>query len=322
MSSNGSALAFNETVLDNFLIALPEACTQVRVLGDLVSEVRHDGKVAEPTRELPVGLYVVDGGLQCASTSLGFDIKRGSRLGREDSRNSVFIGDLCCAAQVCGAEIPVAVKPVENTVSLLAETAMHQYMRMLGLPTFNPFALVVGERHQYLLTPFEESIETMDTIDWKDKEFDERCAHLGTVVDTFVMIHEQMIFHRDTFFRNMATNETGDALIVDPEFTVSAKDLAETAMSADGDDSERCTDAITRLMSAEFTNACHSIDKYVYDGNVPKNDPTRLKQYKRILFEPYLRRLEDSNSRYRDLLIEVYGRMMSERRRRARQGSL
>ncbi len=324
MEKYESGLEFDNAVLGNFNHSLAQVGASQYPLANLTDEVNHSGLYTRPGLDLPPGIYLDETLLTGTSTvEATFKLQPGSRLGREDSHNFVFFGQLNFGN---GREQAVAIKPTDERNETLGELAMTQYIKSIGLPTFKPVGVLGTPEKNYLLTAFEDPVATMDTVDWEQLDTDEKWIQLDYAIDTLVCLHGELLFHGDAFFRNIGFGETGDLIIVDPELTVSARNLYDVAKGDDLIAASRAVQRIKQSMSTDFTSVCTSIDifilKTIPKAERPRRDPARLKLYKRVLFEPYKNRLLEGDSMYKDVLMEAYGLTMLERKQRAKDNSL
>lgn len=278
-----------DTANPDFLPAIPE----------LVDDLRHDGKFNRVQPGLAPGLYL-DPAITVPGNLKGFAFQHqpGSRIGREDSHNKVFFGRLWAIPEE-GAErqARIAVKPIpaERKDGMLGELALFQYMGRLALPTFTPAGVHISENGtNHLLTYFNGPVATMDTVDWANLPQEEIWNELRFAVDSLALLHSNMLFHGDLYFRNIGFNERGETVIVDPELTVSAKDafaeLESAAMFLD-DGQQRSLNRISRLMNQDFSKVFRSVETSILPllpGRTrPRNGEARLKLYKKHVLEPY-----------------------------------
>lgn len=148
-----------------------------------------------------------------------------SRAGK-NSRHGVFFGNLIVGEEYYS--IPVAVKPFidtshseATTVEYLNTAAAHS----LGLSSIMPVGFILdGERQSYLLTRLEESLTTLDTIDWS--EFYPNTAnnpgmseHWSQTARLLALFHSLgSCCHGDTAGRNLAiTADDSGVIMIDWE---------------------------------------------------------------------------------------------------------
>ncbi len=306
-------------------------------LPDMTQYINHRGKYTRPDVRLEKGLYIIpevfvdmiqSDKVQNKPESVDFHPWAVDRLGREDSHNKVFFGAISTTTfgeRESSSFARVSIKPIKQLSALVGELAMFQYMRLLDLPTFQPVGVLVNDRvGHHLITKFAEPVTTMDTIDWSDFDIQERWVHLSTAVDTLVMLHSNMLFHGDLEFKNVGFNENGKSVIVDPELSVSALDLAEEYNSglADNRTLDNCLIGIKRSMSKDFTDLSTSIRNRLFkglpDNQRPKNDGHLFKEIKRNVLNHYQQAITDSGSRYSRTLLAAYDVMLHEHKERSR----
>lgn len=266
---------------------------------ELVDDLRHDGKFNRVQPGLAPGLYLDPAITQPGNVKgFAFQHQPGSRIGREDSHNKVFFGRLW-AIPDDGAErqARIAVKPIpaDRKEGMLGELALFQYMGRLALPTFAPAGVHISENGtNHLLTYFNGPVATMDTVDWAKLPQEEIWDELRFAVDSLSLLHRNMLFHGDLYFRNIGFNERGETVIVDPELTVSAKDAfaeLENAPMALDESQQRALNRITQLMNQDFSKVYRSVETSILPllpgRGRPRNGEARLKLYKKHLLEPY-----------------------------------
>lgn len=304
-------------------------------LPDLTSHINHSGKFTRPSIKLGSGLFldtnasglpaVSDGGKPDAFT---FMAQPGHRLGRERSHNVVFFGKLLSHWHNSPGkqlETQVAVKPTKNRAALLGELAMFQYLRQLDIPTFTPNAFLVtdSKTSDHLLSIFEKPVATMDTVEWGELEDDEKWLQLDFAVQTMVTLHSNLLFHGDLEFKNVGFGEQGDVIIIDPELTVSALEMAEVAASpSDVDEVKIAQLRIKQSMGADFTSVCGSVDEFVLSSidtdNRPRTDAAKFKIYAKHIFRPYRESLIDANPPYLAELLAAYEKVFQDHKQRSR----
>lgn len=331
-------LALNPALVDEFQAAvLGVAPPEVYALPDLTPYINHKGLPNSPQLPLTDGLFVdttafvPSNGMPAAKPdAFGFILQPANRLGREVSRNQVFFGKLLVnwLQHDQSREAQVAVKPLEDRAALLGETAMFQYCRSLGIPTFQPTGFLLGSQaaHDHLLTAFQGPIETLDAWDWDALDIDEQWLLFSNAVETAALLNSELLFHGDLQGRNVATDELGAVFVVDPESMVSALEIADIAMTAHTEKERSwAVNFIKRHMSQELTDICNSVNEYIFnylpDYKRPATDITKFKEYKRHIFKPYKEALVAREPKYLPVLLEAYELMMHERKQRARDNS-
>lgn len=261
-----------------------------------------------------------------------FQPRPGHRLGREQSHNVVFFGQLVLARELGNESISVAVKSREHKDgrALAGELALFQRLGRVGLKTFNPVGLLHGDEAQHLLTEFDGPVTTMDVIEWKDLTLDEAWCEVKKAVDTMALLHSNMLFHGDLEFRNVAFNQSNETVIVDPELMVSGEQLFEPLFDAgmvlETEEQHQAETQLVRQVSREFSAVCKSIDEMILPlyprDQRPRTPEQRLKAYKKHLFEPYKDRLRDENTPTRPVLLRVYDQVVALKKQFAKEEKL
>lgn len=310
---------------------------QIQPLPDLTGGINHNGKYVRFGRDIEPGIYLDDGdngsGLYQKDVEFTFQAQPGHRLTREDSHNKVFFGRLWLLSEGEGPEkyAQVAIKSMDNNRKehLVGELALFQHIGRIGLSTFRPAGLVVAEHESHLMTYFDGPVMTMDTVNWEDMTAAEAWVELDKAVDTAAQLHTNLLFHGDLLFRNIAFDETGDTVIIDPELTSSARNLFDVLADAPmilNDDQNKALGVLVSRMNHEFNEVCNSIDeniiKLLPKAQRPRNDTARLKLYKDHLYEPYKARIRSVEEPVRSVLLRVYDEMITHKKALAKDGQL
>jgi hypothetical protein len=304
-------------------------------LPSLTEWINHSGKYSRPDITVPEG-FLVDPQLDAFATTEGdaiprcFFYKPPHRLGRENSHNKVFFGEVTNTDpidqfEVPGIDIAVKTKSASHYRSLLGELAMFQYMSNLELPTFRPYGLLHSNENFYLMTLTERPVDTMDTIDWRSMELDERWTQLHYAIETLGILHGHLLFHGDSEFKNIGFDDTGDIVVVDPELMVSSLELGyayESETVYDIDEKNFSMRSIKRAMSKDFTDLIRSIHEYIFRGlpdtQRPGSESAVFKELKRHLFNPYRNLIYEGNGPFKSVLLAAYEAMLHERKEMAR----
>lgn len=306
-------------------------------LPEITSSINHDGQECTPGLDLMPGLYLADqyeftnGDPLKEPIRLSFNVQPSHRLGREVSHNKVFFINLVSKTQN-GSKVfideQVAVKPVQRAVPLLGELAMFQYLKEVNIPTFQPLGVLLTKNNpHYLLTRFQQKIDTMDTLDWKEMDYEEKLFQLRYAIDTAVLLHTKLLFHGDLEFKNVGFNEIGEIFVVDPEVMRSGLSVAQSYYeSTDDSIKHRHASKISKKMSADFTDICHSIDNFIF-ADMPENlklkqDQAKFKVYKHYLFNPYREKIASSGSAHIGLLLEAFNIMIHSKKELAQGKNL
>ncbi len=303
---------------------------QINKLPDLSDLISHNGTYTSGIEgKLRPGMFLseqfLDGAAQIHEgkpTEFTFDVKPMLRLSREDSRRKVFFGNLNVGWKDSGEQqvVRVAVKPFDpkNRDTALHECGMYQYMENEGLSTLHPLGVFIppnGNGEIYALTHFNPTVITMDNVLWHELSEEEVSERLEVALDTLAMMHSRLLFHGDFEFKNVAYGEAeGDVVIVDPELTVSGRNLIEEGMTEP-------PIRIVQMMSRDFTDLCKSIQSFVFSTRPeearPTNDFAIFADHLQNVFTPYQKKLLAQNSPHRDLLLKAYKEMVGNKRRQA-----
>lgn len=332
---NKDSLAIPSEVIIGFRDGLSNVHGQETYsLPDMTRHINHSGKFTRPDIDYDPGLFLANDYIDRSAGStdgdttnhLTFSVQPSNRLGREDSHHKVFFGKLiseCLDSDSPRINEQIAVKPLDNVGTLLGELAMFQYMNKLNLPTFQPVGILVsGKRPHHMITKFEHPVDTMDTVNWQDLDLDERYAQLDYALETAVMLHTKMLFHGDLEFKNVGFNDTGELVIVDPEWSVSGLDLANVYNTSDDCELRgRALLRLSQLMSKEFSDISRSVDKFIFSGksnnHKPKSDAAFYKIQKHHLYNPYKEKIAASGSQFTDTLLAAYDVMLHSKKLRA-----
>jgi len=316
------------------LITTPEG--NFHALPDMQPYINHDAQFSRPAVQLQPGIFLdkeaagISPLHENGIASCDFRLRPVHRLGREDSHNLVFFGHLVLQdrSRKAFAETEVAVKPIKKVKEGLGELAMFQYMRSLGIPTFRPIAFSKHSDTAYLMTEFDRPVNTMDTVEWHELDRDEKWQQVGLGVSTLALLHSNMLFHGDAEFKNIAFNDIGEIVIVDPEFMISARGIAEALQGVRMNralDQDEATDLgwIKRKMSNDFTNLCRSVNRYVIGINAQDRRRPHataiFKQYRKHIYLPYRKELYNIGSSYLPLLDRAYNELLIDRKEQSKQ---
>lgn len=306
-------------------------------LPDVTAFINHDGHECEPDLDFKAGLYLADqlrGSSKdnnSISDNIAFSVQPSHRLGREVSHNKVFFVNLTSEdnsdSQLLIDE-HIAVKPIPKLAPLLGELAMFQYMQTVNIPTFQPVGALLSDKGpHHLLTRFEQPIDTMDTLDWKEMDYDEKLFQLRYAIDTAVLLHTKLLFHGDLEFKNVGFNEVGEIFVVDPEVMRSGADIARAYYASDNEVARhREVSKLSKRMSSDFTDICHSIDNFIFSDSPEqlklRQDQAKFKVYKHHLFAPYREKIAATDSEHRNLLLEAYDLMLHAKKELAQGKNL
>jgi tRNA A-37 threonylcarbamoyl transferase component Bud32 len=301
---------------------------QSHQLPDMRSQIVGTAKYTECDTGYTEG-FLFDGeperGLLIPRASYAFKPRAGHRLGREQSHNVVFFGQLAAASPYgVHEEIQVAVKSREhkNRGHLAAEAALFQHLGALGMKTFEVAGLLHGVEADHLLTYFDGPVTTMDTVDWSELTIDEAWLEVSKAVDTMVLLQAHGLFHGDLEFRNVAFNESNEIVIVDPELMVSATELYAQLEGAgvvlEEDEQRQALEKLAQTMGREFSCVSKSVQQMILPlypkRERPRTAPQRLKVLKEHVYEPYKSRIRELDDPIRSILVRVFDQMMVKKK--------
>jgi hypothetical protein len=309
------------------------AASDVHPLPALADDLNHNGKYFRSDVQLEPGFYLDAGafGKSHRPRAFEFQVQHGNRIGREDSHNHVFFGKLWATMENGSEEhIQVGTKPLPKArrEGLIGEMAAFQYLGSLALPTFKPAALLVTNNdYDFIMTHFDGPVATMDTVDWRQVPQHELWYELRPAIDTLTMLHSKALFHGDLRFRNIAFNERGETVIVDPELMVSAKNAFSTLEGAGmdelDDEQARALRDIVGLMRGDFSELEKSVEQSILrrvpKRQRPRTSEERYKAYKEHLYEPYRAELLKMGDTTGQTLLRAYSAMLMDKKRMAQR---
>jgi len=151
-----------------------------------------------------------------------FTLQPAWKVTREDSKQGVFFGELelvTGAGQAC--EEPVACKPFTAREEAVHEYASIKQVGKLGfVKPLDPVGIYVDDEGQpVLMTRFEDDLDTLDKIDWREagRQPSEGARDLFSALGRFALIfgrlHANGFVHRDAQAKNMAISDDGARLL-------------------------------------------------------------------------------------------------------------
>ncbi len=322
-----------EAVIDRFQYDIGQyGSAETFALPEVAGRINHNMKYVQINDSLDQGMYL-DEGLYRRDMQYGFFVQAGNRLTREDSHNKVFFGNMLLLPEGSDDEIheQVAVKSrvSSETHKLLGEMALFQHLESLDIRTYRPAALLVGQKATHLMTYFEGNVATMDTVDWENMEIEEAWVEVDKVIDTMMQLYTNALFHGDLAFRNVAFDQTGKTVIIDPELMISAKESYDELLDAGvlfTPKQQRIYDGIVQKMSGEMGSVFHSIDRHILPlfpkQERPRSDEARLKIYKKHLFEPFKSRVRDLEDPIRSFLLRLTDDVVARKKAHAKEQKL
>lgn len=332
MPENTNQLSL-DTVIDRFQYDIGQyGPGETHQLPEYAARINHNMKYVQVKEELQEGIYL-DEGLCREGMQYGFFVQPGNRLTREDSHNKVFFGNMLLLPEAEGSEVhaQVAVKSrvLSEAPKLLGEMALFQHLDELGLRTYRSAGLLVGKKAVHFMTYFEGNVATMDTVDWQSLDAPEAWVEVDKVVDTMYQLYTNALFHGDLEFRNVAFDQTGNTVIIDPELMISARECFDELFDAGimlNSDQQRMYDSLVQKMSGELGSVIKSIDRHIVPlipkQERPRTDEARLKLYKKHLLEPYKSRIRDLDDPLRGLLLRLADDVIARKKVHAKEQKL
>ena len=278
---------------------------QVGMLPNIKNELKHNGKNVRVNKKLKSGLYLAQNALAgsriVTSKEVSFQEKDGLYIGRQDSRHGVMFGVLNSSYRSGDFQIPVAIKPSDNPQQLLGELAILQYLQEdTGMATYYPLGYFSSESSEYLLTKFDNGVTTFDVYDWDRLNNNHKIDMLGTISKGIGALHSQFLYHGDAHDKNLSIDDKNRFFIVDPEFMVSAKDIAANLVrQKDFGRGSAEYIGVRRNMNRDLTDFYNSTLWKVVNPLKYKNQQDKLSYLQKYIFVPYKQSmLQNSNHKY------------------------
>lgn len=307
-----------------------------RLLPDLTPQIDH---LCKETRYEPLtpGFYATPRTIQAIATlgshcTASMEPDDALKISREDSRHQVFLGSISVSDGTTSYRAKVAVK---SQKAQLKELAMYQLLGSLNIPSFRPFGFIVAKNgNQHLLTEARQSVKTIDATDWKILTPDEMWSVASAGVRTMSMLHSNLLFHGDLEFRNVATNDYGDCVVVDPEFMLSMRgvgsaiqDILAAKNPAYGEPRrDTVIDQISRKMGKDFTAISSSIRHHIFRSLPyalrPKSADRSFKLLEQNLYRPYRTELAEIDTPHAAVALAAFDQLYARRKIEAREGIL
>lgn len=291
----------------------------IRQMPDFGQSISHRGKVPiqQSEHEYMRGLYVTpDGASEIGEPiHISFQEKPDLRVGRDNSRQQVFFGDLFMeSADGTISTIEAAVKPFppQQFHRAVHEAGMTTYVREQGVATFTTLGAYMlagqgNEPQSFLLSRCEPGIVTLDNHNWGSLPLEKRWEDAHPAIETLAQLHSRAIFHGDAEFKNIATDQHGAIKAVDLEFAISLRDAARQEMP-------QGLNRLRMAMSADFTDLSRSLDVFFlspsHNDGRHYTDAQKLAEMEKHIFEPYLQALQNSGSPYQDVMEDAYHQMV------------
>jgi len=148
------------------------------------------------------------------------------RVGREDSTQQVFFGELELTTDIGldgkSRTIPIAIKPY----ILAKKAAIHEFVALdlinehKNMESFHPIGFWAQDSSNiFLLTRFENEVKTLDNINWMLNGTDmlnehfEPFAALRACAKILAFMHSQGFVHRDAQIKNMGIDSHGIRIV-------------------------------------------------------------------------------------------------------------
>lgn len=318
-----------------FLSSIEEIRSEdVKPLPDLTPFLNHEGVYTKGLDVQFEGGQVFLGGNfskyandEAFPDSLAFKVQSILRIDKEDSKRHVFFGALQAHRnnQLPSIARQVAVTPIVGTEALkdmaLHEIGMYQYLGKLGISTLDVVGVALfdlpeaaAEREEirgFMVTEFEPDLMTMNGLPWKTMSAEEQQQYLDVIADMLATLHSELVFHRDTKFKNFSFGEAqGNFVVSDLEFSLSLKDRAESIGE------------IARMIKSDFGFVCGGIKENIFPGLArdqrPKGHAGTFEYMREHLFKQYYRRLLEIDGQYLDVLLKAYEVFENQQRAEAR----
>jgi|AntRauTorckE6833_2_1112554.scaffolds.fasta_scaffold01909_5 hypothetical protein len=260
--------------------------SDIGLMPDIGAEINHDGHtsmgIESALQKFGKLAILSDDSLEHISRKrfpdrIVFNSKPLLRLGREDSRQQVFFGELqgqwFHESEVQSVDIAVKAIPRKEADKhkVLHEIGMYQYAKRQGIPTLEVLGAVINDNqasdtpYGYVMTRFEPDIQTLDSLNWSNLSREEAGQALEHAVDTLVVLHSNYLFHGDFEFKNIAAVEGGQSpKVVDLEFGDSMRDEVDNIMK------------LSIHMSNDFSSLARSLDLsigYLYRDDTGRESP-------------------------------------------------
>ncbi len=139
---------------------------------------------------------------------INFEPAHSRGVGKQDSRNNVFFGDLRLVTFNPRTDIavPVAVKPFlgfEGRRFLGQELAITRRLGAIGLSSVSPLGVLMSDSAAFMLSRFEEQIISLDSVNWQTMNQQEAAKLMRRGLVSLFELHVNNIFHGDAEPRNI-----------------------------------------------------------------------------------------------------------------------
>jgi serine/threonine protein kinase len=179
---------------------------------------------------------------------VGFEPASLRAIGRENSRNQVFFGDLTLDNFSSSGtfNLPVAIKPflkLSKQRVALNEFVMSKHLASLGINSFKQIGILKNDNDHYLISIFEPEVITLDSIDWDNLNDQETQFVINRGLETLALLHINGLAHGDAKLKNLAISpQMQKHWIVDMEHGVSFINTAQNIGQPNGLVAKICQD--------------------------------------------------------------------------------
>lgn len=211
-----------------------------------IEQLNHEGMASRdiepPTQD---GLYLDSELLDALAvegrspTEAAFEVLPLQSIGRENSRNMVFFGNLYLHNP--GGEdeaINIAVKPlrgIQNQKAAMHEFAMNEFLASKGIDGPVQIGIMRNGDDIYLLSEFEPHIITLDSLDWPSLDEETKKHAINRGIESLVTLHSNGLFHGDAELKNLTMQpERTSIWIHDMELSVSLRDAPDNLYKPTG----------------------------------------------------------------------------------------
>ena len=309
--------------------------TEVHHIPDLVSYLPNDDSYSDVVDELFYHqgdqTYLSDAFAEYVNQDnfpdrLTFNVQKVLRMGKEDSRRSVFFGALQASwfheADKLSQQVAVTPIPANEFTRRMAlhEIGRYQQLGRLGISTLEVLGVTLFDEPKsdlsgFFATKLVPDLNTMDNLPWDEMMKAEQAKYMTMALDMTATLHSEMIFHGDTKFKNISFSEAqGDFVVSDIEFSRSLRDVPERVR------------LIAQRMRADLGFIEESVSKFILPTfslqERPRGEVARFNFMHNYLYEPYFERIISINGQFVDVLAKAYEVVVNDRGARAHSGEV
>ncbi len=213
-----------------------------------------------------------------------------SEIGRSDSHNLVFFGDLDWRNYGRNPDFiaRVAVKPMLKVVNerrALHEYTIGHYVAGMGIDTVKHFGIIRSRSGLFMLSHFRPELRTLDQKNWEGLSNEETDQTVKRGLESLVALHSVGVFHGDAALKNLTDQPDRKKVgVVDLEYSVSKRDTykAGDLYSPVGILRAVCNDLSTVIKSLKSHGV---INKNDGGDDFQKSYDLVLSQYSELLFK-------------------------------------